>query len=263
MNKIYYDLETTTLEIENVKILEICAYNENSLLFHYYINPNEEIKNSNIHGITNKKLENIGCFEIKYVLELFVNFINSFENPVLIAHNNFRYDQLVLEKEFKNSGITIPSNWKFFDSLPIAQFTVKKLPYGKHKLNDLYQHFFNSNIHLQHSAIGDVYALSKIYPKIEELFYFKNSILSDDFLINRFSKFSSDYNNDTNLSLINLDGIGLFTDLKLAEHNINTIFDLKKLKNNLTIDKFKEFLLFKIKINSTNLKNLLKCLDQY
>ena len=130
-------------------------------------------------------------------------------------------------------------------------------------MNDLYQHFFNSNIHLQHSAIGDVYALSKIYPKIEELFYFKNSILSDDFLINRFSKFSSDYNNDTNLSLINLDGIGLFTDLKLAEHNINTIFDLKKLKNNLTIDKFKEFLLFKIKINSTNLKNLLKCLDQY
>ena len=105
--------------------------------------------------------------------------------------------------------------------------------------------------------------LSKIYPKIEELFYFKNSSLSVDFLINRFSKFSSDYNNDTNLSLINLDGIGLFTDLKLAEHNINTIFDLKKLKNNLTIDKFKEFLLFKIKINSTNLKNLLKCLDQY
>ena len=51
--------------------------------------------------------------------------------------------------------------------MPIAQFTVKKLPYGKHKLNDLYQHFFNSNIHLQHSAIGDVYALSKIYPKIE------------------------------------------------------------------------------------------------
>ena len=36
MNKIYYDLETTTLEIENVKILEICAYNENSLLFNTY-----------------------------------------------------------------------------------------------------------------------------------------------------------------------------------------------------------------------------------
>ena len=36
----------------------------------------------------------------------------------LIAHNNFGYDQLVLESEFLRCNIKMPYTWSFIDSLP-------------------------------------------------------------------------------------------------------------------------------------------------
>jgi DNA polymerase III epsilon subunit-like protein len=161
----FYDLETTALEINKACILECYIQNwDGTRKKHWYIYPSDHrpITNSHIHNITLEKLEREGAVNIEQFVNEFTYFLNNREennrmvnivnnedmNPFvpinkiyLIAHNNNRYDKLVLIEEFRRLGRQLPEQWNFRDSLVHFRRLYPNIGYGKYKLSLLYERF--------------------------------------------------------------------------------------------------------------------------
>ena len=81
-------------------------------------------------------------------------------NIVMIAHNNFKSDKIMLEVESRRHSIHMPHSWYFFDSLLYCR---KAIPKQKsYTLKDLYFNMFGKEIPNNHSALPDARALSHI-----------------------------------------------------------------------------------------------------
>ena len=125
MNICFFDFETTGLDVKNANILEAAFVDflSGKTINHSYILPYdvETIENSNIHNITfeSLKLNNAITFEnfIENIFNLLKDFYNNKNTIYLIAHNNFNYDQLVLEYNMKKINKNIEDSFKFCDSL--------------------------------------------------------------------------------------------------------------------------------------------------
>ena len=170
MKLVVYDLETTSLDTKEARILEFAAIeiNTNKKL-HLYINPQVYIsqENSDIHGITNEVLIKKKADYSKPSLNFIKNWIDNLtkdkdENIVFIAHNNINYDRLVLDQEFKRHKVELPEKWRYFDTLQYARFSMPNLGRGKYSLSKLYEHLFSVQMKNAHSALYDADALSKI-----------------------------------------------------------------------------------------------------
>jgi len=261
MTRLFYDLETTALEVENARIIQICVYEpESEKSYDTLVNPGESITNSDIHNINDEMVK--FCFKIDTAIPIFEKFVNQFENPILIAHNNFRYDKPVLEYEYERCNKKIPEHWKFFDSLPIAQSGVKELPYGNHSLKHLYEHFTNKELIGHHSAINDVKALSEVFTYVMEC-YKKNSPQLYSCLFDRRCRTSKFYENTANMPVVCIDRVGDHTDKFMFFNNINTVSDLIKIYNS---DKkiFDKYLKDTIMVNyEKNRQAIIKSLSQF
>ena len=159
MNFIFYDLETTGLI--NARIVEIAAYSKlNDTYYHSLVNPeciipDEVIK---IHNITNEAVK-----DAKIVSEILVEFENFCgEDAILVAHNNDNFDKLVLQSEYNRANKEIPV-WKHVDTLKISRTLLPDL--GSHKLT-LLKEYYNINLGVDHSALGDVKNMYAIYCKM-------------------------------------------------------------------------------------------------
>ena len=102
---IFYDLETTSLEIKNARILQIsCCFLDTNETFDKYIDPGDiEIKNSEIHHITKEVIKKNNGYDCKLTLEELEKWCYSFcknDEIIWIAHNNHDYDKLVLQMEY-------------------------------------------------------------------------------------------------------------------------------------------------------------------
>lgn len=153
---VFYDLETTDLDIFTAKIVEFAFICDDKIL-HEYVNPTVPIHNSEIHGITDEKVKNKSSFkEIIFKINKFIP-----SKAILIAHNGNNYDQLVLEQEYKRANMKMPKNWVFFDTIPICH---KMLPYQRsYKLGYLHELIFHKKIDKEHTALEDTKALMKLY----------------------------------------------------------------------------------------------------
>ena len=102
------DIETTGFEPEDSEIIELYILKvvDNKIVDEFYslFNPERNIENSNIHGITNSKVENSPKFEEKN--DEIINFL---ENSTLVGHNLINFDlkflNHYLNTELKNNTI--------------------------------------------------------------------------------------------------------------------------------------------------------------
>jgi DNA polymerase III epsilon subunit-like protein len=148
----FYDLETTALNTKEASILECFVRNwTNTIQFHWYVYPSNSlpITNSHIHQITEQVLIEKNAMNTTDFLTDLRNRLEEerrkIENNVIyfIAHNNNRYDKLVLEEEFKRARMNIPEEWIFRDSLVHFRRMYPNLGYGKYKLAELFKLFEN------------------------------------------------------------------------------------------------------------------------
>jgi hypothetical protein len=76
---------------------------------------------ADLFHVTRKFLDHNNAPEFSVVFNKMVRWVENrcFKSrvPILISHNNFSSDKLVLEHECNTRGLMIPINWLFFDSL--------------------------------------------------------------------------------------------------------------------------------------------------
>jgi DNA polymerase-3 subunit epsilon len=164
----YYDIETTGLNKETDRIIEIAAYDPlNKKSFTSLVNPGIPIPEeaTKIHSITNEMVANAPSF--KEVSEKFIEFCTT--DSVLIAHNNDSFDLHFLKNEFKRINIPLPP-WNFIDSLKWARKYRKDLP--KHSLQYL-REIYEIEKNNAHRALDDVLTLEKVFSKMIDDLNFK------------------------------------------------------------------------------------------
>lgn len=101
----------------------------------------------------------------------FLQFINSFScsKVLLIAHNNFKSDKIMLEIESKRRKLQLPSTWYFMDSLLYCRKAIPRQP--SYTLHDLYMGMLGKKIEDNHSALPDAKALLELlyYTGLEKI----------------------------------------------------------------------------------------------
>ena len=170
-NYVFYDLETNGLDYLTTGIMQICIIDKyNNLLLNQYTYPfDNRIDGTHIHGIDEQKLIDNNAINTLNLCHLIKDiFRKKFgrEDVYLIAYNNFGYDQIILENNFKISNIKMPYNWYFVDLLPIIKHIY---PYIKpnYKLSTVYENLCSKEDNINfHCALGDTTCLYRIFSKI-------------------------------------------------------------------------------------------------
>ncbi len=159
MRRIFYDTETTGVRTDKDLIIEIAAFDpERGQSFESFINPKVPIppEASAIHKITDDMVQDAPDFET--VGREFLEFCG--EEACLIAHNNDRFDKLILGSEGARNGIEWPKSWIHLDSLLWARRYRPDLP--RHSLQFLREHF-QIEANNAHRALDDVVILHKVF----------------------------------------------------------------------------------------------------
>lgn len=158
LRAIYYDTETTGVNVKNDFIVEIAAYDpENNASFEELINPGVPIpiQASQIHNITDEMVREKPNF--KEIAEKFLDFCHG--DVVLIAHNNDQFDQPILSAEFQRHNVALPE-FKYIDTLKWARRYRPDLP--RHSLQVLRETYgFPENN--AHRALDDVITLHRVF----------------------------------------------------------------------------------------------------
>tara|TARA_Y100000590_G_scaffold381198_1_gene450197 strand:- start:249 stop:971 length:723 start_codon:yes stop_codon:yes gene_type:complete len=178
-NCIFFDTETTGLDVEKNRIIEIYCYNAtNNTCFHKKIDPECLIPSevTDINGWTNSDLK--GCPKFKEVVEDLLDFCG--KDAYLIAHNNLKFDKLILINELERVGYSEPKGWKYIDTLVLAQ---KLYPNLRNHKQDTLRKKFKISCKNNHKANKDVLDLFKIYKfmvgdkDIKEIYDYCNELL--------------------------------------------------------------------------------------
>ena len=152
MNTVIFDIESTGLDINKDRIVEIAlmvidkdlnVLNKESFL----INPEMPIPKeaSDIHGITDKMVKSSPTFK-----NLCSTLKPYFENNAITGYNILRFDLPLLYAEFDRAGWTVNFNKTIYDVYTI-ETKVKS-----NKLGDVYKRYTGKEIEDSHRAAGDV-----------------------------------------------------------------------------------------------------------
>ena len=172
-NVIFLDFETTGLNINTLKVIDVAL---NTLYKH---DPGYEdlinhgircpVRICNLTNITNSMLRQSGKKELEVVTNMY-NYIKDIENKLnndqsdtipiyIVAHNGINFDFRIFRKLLENNGFSISTNWKFLDTLSVSRKL--KLTDGN-SMRALCNHYEVIN-DSAHRAMSDVTSLSKIY----------------------------------------------------------------------------------------------------
>jgi DNA polymerase III epsilon subunit-like protein len=171
-NYIFYDLETNGLDYYTTGILQMTMidYNGNVLLNQYAYPFDNRIEGFDIHGIDeNKLIQNkaISNIDLCALIKKIIREKHGRNDIYFIAYNNFGYDQIILENNFKKCNIKIPDNWYFIDMYPIIKEIYKNIK-PNYKLMSVYQYLFGIDENINyHCALADTQCLYKIFKHIE------------------------------------------------------------------------------------------------
>jgi len=187
---IFYDLETTGLNVFHNRITEICCIKQipldfNEQTFITLINPESEIPEivTKITGIDKSMVIDKPTFnQISDQLLTFIhNNASEDETIYFVAHNNDGFDKLVLSSHFKRRGIDIKQyNWKFIDTLLLAKKTFPE--FKKFNLKSLCEQLSIPVLNA-HRAEEDTKMLKNLYYCILDTIHL-NSKIPIDKLIN-------------------------------------------------------------------------------
>lgn len=242
-NYIFYDLETNGLDHYTTGIMQMSMIDINGdILLNQYTYPfDNRIDGTEIHGIDEQKLINnnaIQTVELLLSIKKIIKKAYNNEKIFLIAYNNFGYDQLILENNFKICDIKMPNNWYFIDLFPI----IKEIYPAKNpnfKLKTVFENICGSDSSINfHCSLGDTTCLYKIYNKILdriEIFpkYTRASFYSNEINISPITSLNG-YHKSFNFEMKNIYTIGdIYNIFKQCKFD-NEIFDLY-LRDNLGI----------------------------
>ena len=151
------DLETTGFNPKNSEIVEIFVLKakDNKIIDEYYslLKPKQRIKNSDIHGITDDKVENSPTIEEE--TDKIIKFLG---NTILVGHNLDNFDL-----KFLNYHLNQKLNNETLDTLKISRKVLGD-KVENHKLDTL-ANYFGVNPPT-HQARDDVMATFEIYKKL-------------------------------------------------------------------------------------------------
>ncbi|EEF49935.1 exonuclease, putative [Ricinus communis] len=168
---IVFDLETTGFSREYERIIEIALQDlhggENST-FQTLINPGRIVPNSHIHGITTHMVCKPHVPRMEDLIPILLQYIRSRQKPggyvLLVAHNGRSFDVPFLINEFKRSGVDVPCNWLFMDTLPLARKWMKSKGLKiSSSLQGLREAFGIKLEGSAHRAMSDVRLLAKLF----------------------------------------------------------------------------------------------------
>ena len=216
-NYIIYDLETNGLDLQKSAIMQITILdNQSDILMNEYVYPyDNNIQGTEIHGIDEHILKNKRaitllnmCVKIKEILR------HKFyrDDIYWVAYNNFGFDQLILESNFRISNIKIPTNWYFIDLFPLIKELYPSIK-PNYKLKTVYETLINSNNNITfHSSLEDTKCLYQIFNKVfqyEKLFdKYTRSLMSSNLILNYPLTTLNGYNEKMRLDRLNIHNIG-------------------------------------------------------
>ena len=113
-------------------------------------------------NVTEDFLKRKSACLFEYGWQMFLNFVNARAKgaALLVAHNNFKSDKVMMEVEAKRRKLQLPLNWFFFDSLLFCRKAIPKQT--SYTLHDLYFSLLRKKIVDNHSALPDARALLEL-----------------------------------------------------------------------------------------------------
>jgi DNA polymerase III epsilon subunit-like protein len=172
-NYIFYDLETNGLDYYTTGIMQISMIDNNGdVLLNQYTYPyDNRIEGSNIHGIDEQKLiinSAVDTLDMFLIMKKIIREKYGREDIYLVGYNNFGYDQIILENNFKISGIKIPDNWNFIDLFPVIKELYPNMK-PNYKLKTVYEILCGSDETINfHCALADTTCLYNIFNVIKD-----------------------------------------------------------------------------------------------
>lgn len=218
-NYVFYDLETNGLDYYTTGIMQISILDDDgNIILNQYVYPfDNRIASSEIHGIDlNKLIENnaIKTTELCELMKKVLRERYGRDDIYLVGYNNFGYDQIILENNFKISKIKMPSNWYFTDMYPIIKESYPDMK-PNFKLVTVFGNLCGKDDTIQfHCALADTKCLYQIF-KI---------MLDKKYDFNRYTRrvLHSDLIHESSIVTIN----GYHKSMNLERKNIKTIGDL-------------------------------------
>jgi DNA polymerase III alpha subunit (gram-positive type) len=250
-NYVFYDLETNGLDYYTTGIMQISVVDiYNNVLLNEYVYPyDNRVDCSHIHGIDADVLSKNNALTTYAMLHSLKNKMEGIykkEDVYFIAYNNFGYDQIILENNFKLCNINIPFNWYFTDLLPLIKELYPTIK-PNYKLKTVHENIVNNqnNNISYHTSMGDVLCMYEIFKKI-------TSEKNIDDLLSKYTR-----------SLLHSEKIKDYSIIVLGGNRNNiTIRDILDIYQNefrCNNIHFENYLRYYLKINNYfNLKNMIK-----
>ena len=165
---VVYDMETTGLDTVNDRIVEIGFWDPvTDATYETFVNPEMAIPAAvtRIHGITDEDVQHSPTWS--GVAQSIVSFFTKLRGDtkcevLLLAHNSKKLDQHLLQRQFREANIELPSFVHSVDSLPMLFQCKKRLPeeqIGNLRLSHLVDQFGIEVDGALHRAVTDAKSL--------------------------------------------------------------------------------------------------------
>ncbi|KAG6702307.1 hypothetical protein I3842_07G027900 [Carya illinoinensis] len=169
-----FDLETTGFGRDE-RIIEIALQDlqggENST-FQTLVNPQRNVPNSHIHGITTRKVNRPDVPRMEDLIPILLQYVRSRQQPggyvLWVAHNARSFDVPFLYKEFSRCSTEVPQNWRFVDTLPLGREVMKSKgsKASRVSLQALRESYKIPLVGSAHRAMSDVKVLSLVLQRL-------------------------------------------------------------------------------------------------
>ena len=161
-----FDLESTGLRVESNRVLSVAASCRGKE-FSSFVNPCMRIPHeaTKVNGISDDDVKNEPKWDVvgpRLWAWLEERRIEADAHTVVLVAHNCSFDAKFLRMEMARLPFVPPGPPKLeaVDTLKISRSRLKLIP--RHRQSDVYQHLFQEQPKDQHSAIGDVAALTRI-----------------------------------------------------------------------------------------------------
>lgn len=242
-NYLFYDLETNGLDYFTTGIMQLSLIDNNqNILINQYTYPfDNRIACSEIHGIDEIKLKEnnaISTIDLCLLLKKVIREKYDRNNIYFVAYNNFGYDQIILENNFKICKLKMPHNWYFTDMFPIMKELYPDLK-PNFKLKTVFEKICGIDKTIQfHCSLDDTICLFRIFKFVENEYTlfekYTRPLLQDQSIFIASITSINGYRRSMNLEEKGIKTIGNLYDIfKNHEYNINDLETILRTKYNI------------------------------
>lgn len=250
-NYVIYDLETNGLPVLNVSIMQISILDgeTGTILLDEYVWPYDGvIAATQFHGIDKKRLRDNNALTLPNLMEKIKRVLRDKygrQDVVWVAYNNFGFDQLVLEANFKRVNARMPDNWLFMDLLPMTR---SKFSISDYKLATVFHKLCKPPEGAPpiafHTSLADTQCLYELFKLMEYLF-------GDEFPEHTRPKFDSGRIFDERLETALL---GYHPHMRFGDRGMHTMKDMYAafVRHDCDIKIFKKYLIEELGVRRTD-----------